>query len=337
MENQSEYKEAPIKTDPLQEESAGLKSTKKIMVVEDEPAIRDLTAIILERGGYDVSRADGPFEAFRLLDGKLTPDLIISDVLMPGMDGFEFCRNVREERSMRTPFLFLTCLGDIQYKIRGLTVGADDYLPKPYDAEELLMKVKTIFRRSEWSLELDPLTELPGSAVIQRELRHRLENRIPMSVLYVDINHFKAYNDTYGFSKGNEAILLLAGIIERVRLEDRRIQFVGHIGGDDFIVAATAGASESLGTEIIRRFEEERDGLYNEEDRERGYIEAKDRKGNAERYSLLTLSVGAIENDISRIVSYGHLSAALAEAKKTAKKEEGSAFFLDRRNYGEAE
>ena len=173
------------------------------------------------------------WKLFKKLQSQ-TPDLVLLDVQMPVMDGFTTCQKIKSDLLLRhIPVMMLTAQAGVSSKVTGLERGADDYITKPFDLQELIARIRTLLRRTRQGLEANPLTRLPGNITIENEILGRLEAHQPFAVLYLDLNSFKAYNDTYGFLKGDEVIRETAKIILKEADKDRG--FVGHIGGDDFI------------------------------------------------------------------------------------------------------
>ncbi len=187
----------------------------RILVVDDEPHIRQILKFTLEKAAYQVFCAADGEEALEKM-AEVKPSLILLDVMMPKMDGFEVCRKMRQDFALsQIPVIILTAKGDLNEKVRGLDGGANDYLVKPYSNEELLLRVRNVL---EWNIkqkEANPLTGLPGNTAIERELISRINQKKPYAFLYIDIDNFKGFNDYYGYQKGDEIIGYLAGILNR--------------------------------------------------------------------------------------------------------------------------
>ena len=285
----------------------------------------------LQSSGFDVIRAQNGVEAFQKVQSN-APDLVLLDVQMPEMDGFTVCQKIKSDLLLRhIPVMMLTAQTGVTSKVTGLERGADDYLTKPFDLQELIARIRTLLRRTRQGLEANPLTRLPGNVTIENEILRRLEAHQPFAVLYLDLNSFKAYNDTYGFLKGDEVIRETAKIILKEADKDRG--FVGHIGGDDFIVLTDPNSCEALCQRVIARFDEIAPKFYTEADRKRGYVETKDRQGQAARFGLLSIAIGVVTNQYRAFISLGEVSSIGTEMKHFAKekKEQGSAYAVDRR------
>jgi len=189
-----------------------------------------------------------------------------------------------------------------------------------------------IIRRTETNIGSNPLTRLPGNTEIYREIEFRLKSRNRFAMAYLDIDNFKAYDDKYGYEKGDKIIvetgLIIQATIARV---GNKKDFVGHIGGDDFVFLSTPAKIEKICQEIITRFDEVIPSYYNEEDRSRGYIECEDRRGNVNRFPILTLSIGIVTNDRRKMSSHIQAAEISTEMKNFAKRFKGSSYKIDRR------
>jgi PleD family two-component response regulator len=208
-----------------------------ILVVDDDPDIARFVEVNLRSVGYDVSVAGDGEEALVKAE-ELHPDLVLLDVMMPRVDGFEVAQRLRRNpRTANTNIIMLTAKALSSDKVLGLTSGADDYIIKPFDPIELLARVKTTLRRAKDMKALSPLTGLPGNIRIQEEIQRKVDDEIPFAVLYCDLDNFKAYNDHYGFARGDRVIVAAARILQEVVEDMARVEgFVGHVGGDDFVV-----------------------------------------------------------------------------------------------------
>lgn len=307
-------------------------SGKRILVVDDDRNLRKIIQTNLELAGYDVTTAATGDEALRVLD-VTHPDLVVLDVMMPLMDGYEVARRIRRHPSNTyVPIIMLTAKGEVEDKLAGFDAGADDYITKPFGPQELLARVKAKIRRVEVDASLSPLTRLPGNLAIEAELRRRIDVREPFAVLYLDLDNFKAFNDVYGFTHGDEAIQLVASTsVDVVRRRGTAQDFVGHIGGDDFIIVTLPDCAEAMSREIIDTFDREIRDLYREEDLRQGYIETRDRRGTLNRYPIMSLSIAIVSNEQRKLENYAQIGEAAAELKRFAKSIGGSVYVKDKR------
>jgi diguanylate cyclase (GGDEF)-like protein len=180
----------------------------------------------------------------------------------------------------------------------------------------------------------NPLTKLPGNIVIREEVENRIKHNKKFMVIYCDLDNFKAFNDNYGIHTGDDAIKLTADIFkEAIEAKGNQNDFIGHEGGDDFILLTTPDKAKALGDYITSEFDKRIRSLYNKEDLGRGYIEAKARVGDEVfKFPITTISLAGVTNDIRPIASYGEVTNIAAEVKKKAKMTEGSCLFIDKRS-----
>jgi len=216
-------------------------------------------------------------------------------------------------------------------KIVGLTAGADDYVLKPFDPMELVARVRATLRRSKEMRSSSPLTGLPGNVQIEDEIRRRHLSGESVAVCYADLDNFKGYNDRYGFLQGDQAISYTAGVLREIA-EATPHSFVGHVGGDDFVLVVPIDEAESASQKAIERFDSESESLYEPEDVVRGYIEVQDRRGRMMRYPILSLSIGIGMNG-EDITDYREIVDSATEMKAFAKRQPGSSYAIDRRGH----
>ena len=302
-----------------------------ILVVEDEPLIAGLLRETLHAEGYTPIIAHTGEEAVHLAL-RDTPHLVILDIMLPGMDGFEVVKVLRANvKTAHIPVIILSARHDTADKVRAFEQRVDDYLTKPFNNDELLARIRTQLRhvQENW---LHPLTGLPGGVQVERAIMSLLQQGAPWSLLYLDLNNFKAYNDAYGFLRGNEMIRVVARLsVDVVHRLGNETDFVGHVGGDDFVIATTPDRVVLLCKALIERFDQMRQRFYNEEDFLRGSIISTDRRGDPCLYPLVGLAIGVVTNQYRPIASIEEVSRVAAEVKKKAKQSEGSAFYVDQR------
>jgi diguanylate cyclase (GGDEF)-like protein len=303
-----------------------------ILVVDDDPDIARFVEVNLRSAGYDVSVASDGEEALDKA-GTLRPDLVLLDVMMPRIDGFEVAQRLRRNpQTANTSIIMLTAKALSTDKVLGLTAGADDYIIKPFDPIELLARVKGTLRRAKEMRNLSPLTGLPGNIRIQEEIERMVREDQPFAVLYSDLDNFKAYNDQKGFVRGDRLIQATARIIQDAVVEFAGPDgFVGHVGGDDFVAVVPPGAAEDVAKRIVETFDARVHEFYEPEDLERGYVEVEDRKGVLQRLPLAGVSVGIATTQVRRFEHYGEAVAMATEMKQFAKREPHSSYAVDRR------
>jgi diguanylate cyclase (GGDEF)-like protein len=262
-----------------------------------------------------------------------TPELVLADVMMPNMDGFELTRNLRQDSKTSTvSVIMLTARGLSADKLEGFSVGADDYIVKPFDTPELLARIRGVLRRSREMRAQSPLTGLPGNVRIENEIDLRVKAGGSFAILYADIDNFKSYNDHYGFMRGDQVIQWTARLIQDVTLQTAGTEaFVGHVGGDDFVVVCLAEEAEDLAKRIIERFDSEASEMYDAEDRERGSIEVPNRMGEVQTFPIVTVSIGIATTARRTFSHYAEAVAIASEMKSYTKGTQGSSWAVDRR------
>jgi diguanylate cyclase (GGDEF)-like protein len=307
---------------------------KKILIIDDTEFMTKLISDILKNAGYDVvSASDGKQGIQKVREEK--PDLVILDVIMPGMDGYEVCKTLRDDESNNLmPIIMLTAHDNEDDKLTGLELGADDYIIKPFNSRELVSRVRNTLKRIDRNRWANPLTGLRGNIEIQTEINQRIAKGQLFSVIYADLDNFKAYNDVYGFASGDRAIKLTADIIlDSVHQAGNQGDFVGHVGGDDFVIISTPKKSEDICKLIIKNFDEKIKVIYCNEDLDRGYIVTSNRQGQVMKFPLISISLAIVTNEVRELISHIQIAEIAAELKKKAKSVPGSAYVKDRRKY----
>ena len=226
-----------------------------ILVADDSATIARLLQAELGAAGFAVTVTGDGQEA---LDSALEdcPDLVLADVTMPTMGGLELTHRLRSDpRTAGVSIILITATGSAA-KLEGLTAGADDYIVKPFDTAELLARVRSVLRRSNELRAQSPLTRLPGNVRIQEELQRRITQHDGFALLYADLDYFKAYNDHYGFARGDEVLQATAELIREVATEvGGPTTFIGHVGGDDFVIVSSLQDTKPIAERLIERFE----------------------------------------------------------------------------------
>ena len=305
--------------------------TERILVVDDDRDIARFVELNLSLEGFEVEVAHDGERALELATAN-PPDLILLDVMMPVVDGVEVVRRLRAQSSTASiPVVMLTAKSLSADKVVGLTAGADDYIVKPFDTLELVARVRTTLRRTADVRSVSPLTGLPGNHRIDIEIATRAQLGDPYAVCHVDLDEFKSFNDAYGFLRGDDLLLVLSGVLQQAAaLAGDPPVFVGHVGGDDFVIACTPEQAEPLCRDIIDTFDAAVPTHYDPADRERGFLDVTDRRGELRRHGLVSVSIGVAcytsgDRDHRAVV------AAATEMKGVAKTQEGSAVAVDRR------
>jgi diguanylate cyclase (GGDEF)-like protein len=303
-----------------------------ILVVDDDEDIVRVIRVNLQLEGYEVAIAHDGQEA---LDKALEapPDLVLLDIMMPRMDGLTALKKMRSHPSLAsTSIVLLTARGLTEDRVKGLELGADDYITKPFDVVEMLARVKAVLRRAKSARDTSPLTGLPGNFRIGQEIEERIENDGPFALVYCDLDNFKAFNDHYGFMRGDQVIKYSGEVLQGAAddVGDPNA-FVGHIGGDDFVAVVDGHLAEAYCKAVIERFDDGVLDFYDTADALRGYIEVVDRRGERYAFPVVSISMGVVTNTGRPIASQWEASAVAVEMKEFAKKQHGSAYRVDRR------
>ncbi len=306
----------------------------RVLVADDDPSTRALINMALQEAGYDcVLAADGrsALEQAR----AMRPDLVVLDVGMPFMTGDEVQRELRRDpRTRYIPVVFVTAKRTTAEMAARLRNGADDYVAKPFDVDELVARIESALRRAAELRSLNPLSGLPGNLTIAHEIDARLADGSETACLYVDVDHFKDFNDRHGFARGDELIAHLADLLSQTVGELGDDTFIGHVGGDDFVVLTSDGRAEEVAGAIIARFDASIPALYDADDRARGWVEAPDRRGRMRRVPFVTVSIGVVPLRPERFGGATEVARAAAEMKEVAKGRVGSGYAIDRRREG---
>ena len=261
------------------------------------------------------------------------PTIIIINEDAIDVDTVELCKNIRnDDDNSITPVIVVSSNSDKEHRIEILKESVEYYIKKPVNAQYLYYTIKNLGRLLSINRRISPLTGLPGNVQIHAELKKRISNRENFSVLYLDLDNFKAYNDVYGFLKGDEIIKYTADTIVRcVHNYIHEGAFVGHIGGDDFIAIVPILNCDEICKNIIASFDAHVTKFFTEEDVEKGYIEVANRKGIIEQFPLTSISIGVVEADVGRFANMLEIGEVGAQVKHNAKSVMGSSYFIDRR------
>lgn len=264
---------------------------------------------------------------------KNIPTLIIIEDDNTEMTAIEICKKIRQnEDNNITPVIVISSEYDHDYRLEILNMSVQHYILKPIDEEYFYYTIKNIIDFLTINRRISPLTGLPGNVQIQAEMKKRLLNNDSFAVMYYDLDNFKAYNDVYGFSNGDEVIKLLAKlIVKHIHNIEEGNNFIGHIGGDDFVSIIDKYDYEKLCKGIINEFDELVLNCYTDEDIERGYVEVANRKGIIEQFPIVSLSIGVVEIENGNFTSTLEIGEVSAQVKHMAKEISGSAYIINRR------
>jgi len=305
---------------------------ERVLVVDDDPDIVQFVRMNLELEGFEAETAENGRIALDM--AKLRPpDLILLDVMMPEMDGLTVLRHLRNSpATANVPVIILTAKALAEDRVKGLDLGADDYVTKPFDLDELLARVKTVLRRAQQMRDLSPLTGLPGNFRIARELEERVRSGNPFAVVHADLDNFKSFNDHYGFMRGDSVIKFSASVLLNAAEACGDAEaFVGHVGGDDFVAVINPNNAEEFCKAAVSAYDDGILDFYDTADALQGYIEVIDRRGERHAFPISSISLGVATNMRRRITSEWEASAVASEMKEYAKRQPGSSYQIDRR------
>ncbi len=215
--------------------------------------------------------------------------------------------------------------------ISSLKEGGDDFTSEPWDSEIVSAKIDMLIFRSRRDLSVNPSSRLPGPNAIEYEIDRRLRVGDQFAVCYADLDNFKAYNDYYGYVYGDKMIKITSHIIRNIVHDLTPDGFVGHIGGDDFVFIIPSGMVGPICKNIIATFDRMALFRYAEADRERGWIEVQNRKGEMERFEIITISIAVLNNQKKMFQHPGEMSHMMADLKKYTKTLPGSNYMIERR------
>jgi diguanylate cyclase (GGDEF)-like protein len=312
-----------------------MQTAKKRTIVVVDASHRDLKDI-LGAAGFDVLSAgteEGVLQAAR----EHGPSLIIGDFKTGGISVPHFCRKIKKDfRLGLTPIIIVTERGEIREKIEAVNGGADDYIVSPFHEEELIARIRRVISATENALNANPLTRLPGNIALKHEIHARISVPEDFAACYFDLDNFKVFNDTYGYERGDMAITFTARTIldvMQMREFSHLGNFIGHIGGDDFVALTPPLNVDALCSRIIRQFDSGIRSLYDPKDRKRGYIIGRDRRGETHVYPLMTISIAVtVSHDRRRFRHVAEVSQTGAEIKRYLKQFKKSNYMVDRRN-----
>jgi EAL domain-containing protein (putative c-di-GMP-specific phosphodiesterase class I)/DNA-binding response OmpR family regulator len=305
-----------------------------ILIVDDDPDMLRTVGDIFLSEGYNVVRVSSAEKALQEIYTK-TPHIIILDLMLPGMDGFELCKIIKQDIVLsHIPIIIVSGkLKNNKDKLRGLQEGAVDYITKPFDPLEMLAKIKTFLRHTHYQLDANPITRLPGNSSSISAIEACIRQNRPFAVCYADLDNFKAYNDTYGFEQGDKVIKFTADIVKKCFYKMRlKGGFIGHLGGDDFIFITDIKKTKKACVDIIKLFDKEIVSFYPKSDIKKGHIVQFDRKGKLQKFPIMTISIVVVHNSTRKVEHVGHVSRIAAELKTYIKTFKGSNYIFDRRS-----
>ena len=303
------------------------------VIDEKEELVNELKEIFKEQENLKFKRITK--DEIQLVFRNL-PQLIIINDDDTNIDTIELCTKIRQnEENNIIPIIVLSSNEDKKFKIELAKNYVEYYIAKSMGQEYLYYRIRNIFRLLVVNRTISPLTGLPGNTQIQTELKRRMLRGERFVVLYLDLDNFKAYNDVYGFLKGDEIIKFTARtILKNVNNNAKTDLFVGHIGGDDFVtILGDEIEYEKICQDIISEFDSGVKYFFTEEDYKRGYLKIQNRKGKMEHFPITSISIGVVVADPDRFTNVLEIGEVGAQVKHIAKKYKGSCYATDRRKH----
>jgi PleD family two-component response regulator len=288
----------------------------RLLVVEDDLDIGNMLKIYFSGMDFDVDVAVRGSDALEKTK-QVLPHLIVLDIMLPDIDGYEVCRSLRTNmRTSHIPVIFLTQRDERSDKLQGLELGADDYITKPFDIEELKLRVQGAIRRSERESLTDPRSGLPAGRLIEDQLR-RIIRQKGWALLDARVNNFEPFKDVYGFVAGDDVLRFTAMLIGEVVDElGTTSDFIGHAGGDNFIIITTEQKSEAIKARLKERFDNEVQTHYNFMDRQQGFVQAPTADGTTVKVPFMTMSIGIVSPSMQSFSDIREITELAAEARR---------------------
>jgi PleD family two-component response regulator len=288
----------------------------RLLVVEDDIDIGNMLKIYFSGMQFDVDVAVRGSDALERTK-QVLPHLIVLDIMLPDIDGYEVCRTLRTNmRTSHIPVIFLTQKDERSDKLQGLELGADDYITKPFDIEELKLRVQGAIRRSERESLTDPRSGLPAGRLIEDQLR-RIIRQSGWALLDARVNNFESFKDVYGFVAGDDVLRFTAMLIGEVVDElGTTSDFIGHAGGDNFIIITKESKAEAIKARLKERFDNEVQTHYNFMDRQQGFVNAPSADGTTVKVPFMTMSVGIVSPSMQSFSDIREITELAAEARR---------------------
>ncbi len=294
----------------------GSTNKARLLIVEDDLDISNMLKIYFIGHGYEVDVAARGENALQKTRQNM-PHLIVLDIMLPDIDGYEVCHRLRTTtRTSHIPVIFLTQKDDRSDKLQGLELGADDYITKPFDIDELKLRVQNAIARAERESLTDPRSGLPSGRLIEEQLR-RIIRTDGWTLMDLRIQHFDAFKEAYGFVAGDDVLRFTAiALNELVDTYGTPDDFIGHAGNDNFIIVTTDEAAKQILTQVKERFTAEILSHYNFIDRDQGYILTTDQGGNSVKVPLMAISIGIVSPSQYQFADIREITELAAQARR---------------------
>lgn len=303
---------------------------KKILIVGHALQRIDIYKNIFSEDLYETITGVDCDDVLDILKNSLV-DLLIINLEMSLSRELELVKAIRSDSSKDLfPIIVVNDNPDVGQKLEFLALGVDDYLHYPFNEREIFLRAKNIIKRVSKNRDVNPLTKLSGNTEIEEQISYEIEKGNDFAVLYCDLDNFKAYNDVYGFENGDKVIKSVAETLAETINEVGTIDdFIGHIGGDDFVIVTVPDRMDEIGQKVIDKFSAKSKTFYNAHDLAAGYIIAKGREETERKYPLISISVAGVSSLVRRLICAAQVAEIAAGIKKKAKSMGGSLYLKD--------
>lgn len=305
----------------------------RILIISSDKNLREVLNFCFDGWGYEVFLHDSLSHDLAPIK-KCSPDVIVMDVHSASKAQLGICHLLKDDFTTNfIPIITLINKRQLRAQLLNLKYGVDDYLIKPPDPLDLRVRIEMAMRRAQYSFYASPLTGLPGGRIIEEIIKDRFSKNEPFSFGYVDLDNFKYFNDVYGYHRGDMVIMQSAYMLyTSIKKFGNKNDFIGHIGGDDFVFITSCEAFKRVCQNFILMFDKIIPFHYSSQDRKQGFITARDRSHTLKKIPLMTVSVAVVNkknsDDIRNTVE---ISEKIAEIKQYLKNIPGSKFMADRR------
>ena len=307
---------------------------KKILIISSDGKLKEVLKFCFDGWGYEVFLEDAGLEDLTPIK-KISPDVVVADVYSASKERLRICRTLKDD--FITAFIPIVALIDkrqLRDQLLEIKQGIDDYLIKPPDPLDLRVRIEMAIKRSQYSFYSSPLTGLPSGRIIEETLKSKIETRESFAFGYIDIDNFKYFNDVYGYLKGDRVIMQTAYMLyTAIKESGNKNDFIGHIGGDDFVFITSVDKHRAVSEKFISFFDRLMPFHYSDTDRSNGYIAARDRTRKIKNIPLMSVSLALVIKDgLSDIKNTIEINEKVFEIKRYLKTVAGSKFMSDRRN-----
>jgi len=305
---------------------------QRVYLLSADPVLRETLGAIWPQDQLILTHFDRGRGAIEVLFNEL-PDLLIVDHDLPDMPGLDVVNLVKSENVYRQlPVILAIREKTLETMSDWCTAEVDDVIILPFTPARVKVRVFLTLARASRAFDTNPLSKLPGNTSIIQRIQEMIERQEDFALAYADLDYFKSFNDKYGFSRGDEVLMMTARVIvNTIRGFAGVRSFVGHIGGDDFVFMLPPDKVELACQRVVENFDSIIPHFYDEDDRARGFIQSTDREGNMRTFPLMAISIAVVFNIGGRLKHYGEASQIAMTLKKKAKENPKSTYVLDMR------